>query len=331
MISPSVGIASEIQFKQVSPDKILTNPEGNPRKNIKQRDIDKLCESIIACNGIIVPLVVFESPTKGVYYLLDGERRLIAAKKVGLKRVPVNIIPKTLASDVNLATMFTIHMARVPWNPMARAMALNHYLKLRPDMEKNKKELGRITGMSLTEIKNAIAIRIFPNEVQLRAVFPEKPGGMEPSYLIELAKLIIGAEKKGLSTEKERSHVIDSFLKKIGSIITDPYQLKDTQTLFNNIPLEEAKTIFNSLVNDPSYAIRPVLEAHSRVVGARFRSLHIRSVACSTEESVEIIITQLTSLISAIKSLNGTKLSPNQLDQLKDLSKQTMDSINSLS
>jgi len=328
----SMNTASEIQFKQVSPDRIFTNPAGNPRKNIRQRDIDKLCDSIIACNGILVPLVVFEGPKPGEYFLLDGERRLIAAKKVGLSKVPVNIIPKKLADDVNLATMFTIHMARVPWNPMARAMALNQYLKMRPDMEKNRKELQRITGMTPTEIKNAIAVRIFPNETQLRAVYPERqPGGLDASYLIELAKLIISAEKKGLSKEAERQHVIDGILNKIGNTITDPYQLKDMQTLLNNIPIEEAERIFRSLVDDPNYAIRPVLESYSNQVSVRFRSLHIKSIACTTAQSVDMIIAQLTTLSLDLKSLIGKNISSKKLDQLKDLAGQLKDSINLLS
>jgi len=39
---PLLGATSEIVFKEVPTDGILTNPRGNPRKNIKQRDIDKL-------------------------------------------------------------------------------------------------------------------------------------------------------------------------------------------------------------------------------------------------------------------------------------------------
>ena len=99
-----------IVFKRVPPKCILPNPEGNPRQNIKQRDIDKLCDSIIASDGVLVPLVVFPAPEKNTYFLLDGERRLIAAKKLGLKEVPVNILPKEMASAENLATMFIIHI-----------------------------------------------------------------------------------------------------------------------------------------------------------------------------------------------------------------------------
>jgi ParB/RepB/Spo0J family partition protein len=327
----TVDTATEIRFKQVSPYKIFTNPVGNPRKNIKQRDIDKLCESIIACNGILVPLVVFEGPTPGEYYLLDGERRLIAAKKVGLSKVPVNVIPKKLADDVNLATMFTIHMARVPWNTMARAMALNQYLGLRPDMEKNRSELRRITGMSYNEINNAITIRMFSNDIQLKAVYPEKQGGIDPSYLIELAKLINSAEKKGFSDNKERQKVIDSILQKFGTLITDPYQLKDAQTLLNNLPPDEAKNIFTSLVTEPNYALRPVLESYSNKVSARFRSLHIKSVACSLDESVEMIVSQWASLISSIDALNKTNLTSAQLNKLKELITQTERSMQRLS
>jgi len=238
------GTASEIQFKKVPTNSILPNPEGNPRKNIRQRDIDKLCESIIACNGILVPLVVFPGPKKDTYYLLDGERRLIAAKKLGLEEVPVNILPRAMATEENLATMFTIHMARDSWNTMARAMALNKFLELRPDLEKDRKQLRQITGMKGYEINNALLIRMFPRKVQLRAVFSERPDGIQPSYLIELARVIQKAEELGLSNKKERPRVIEAFLAKIGKVISDPYQLKDLRKVMDNISKKKAKEAY---------------------------------------------------------------------------------------
>jgi len=325
----SLGTAGEIQFRNVPIESILDNPEGNPRKNIRQRDIDKLCESIIACGGILVPLVVFQGPTPRTYYLLDGERRLIAAKKLGLKEVPVNILPRALAKDENLATMFTIHMARVSWNPMARAMALNKYLELRPELEKNKRVLRQITGMSPNEINNALLIRMFPKEFQIRAVFPEKPNGFEPSYLIELARVIEKAEELGLSNKKQRPHTIESFVAKIGKLISDPYQLKDLRNVLSNTQKQEAQKIFQKLVEDPTYGIEPVLLSyHTKMEG--LRSLHVRATDSSIEDALLLTKAQWRTLLTSLEALKGVKLRQEDLNEITKLLKRTRHAVRAI-
>lgn len=311
-----------IMFKKIPTKSILPNPEGNPRQNIKQRDIDKLCESIIACDGILVPLVVFPGPEENTYYLLDGERRLIAAKKLGLERVPVNILPKALAKDENFATMFTIHMARVPWNIMARAMALNRFLALRPDLEKNRKQLRQITSMSSYEINNAMLIRMFSRDVQLRAVYSEKPGGLHPSYLTELAKVIQKAEDLELSKEWTRSYVIDSFLSKIGRVIRDPYELKDLGNILGKIPKKEAEEIFRRLVKEDNYGVFPVILAYvGRVSG--LRSLHVSKTKDSISDAISLTKTQWDVLLLSLAALKDLKLSNEVLKDIRKLLEQT--------
>jgi ParB/RepB/Spo0J family partition protein len=326
----SLAPASEIQFDTVRTDSILPNPRGNPRKNIKQQDIDRLVESIIACRGILVPLVVFKGPRKGTYYLLDGERRLIAAKKLRLEKVPVNILPKVLEDDVNLATMFTIHMARVPWNAMARAMALNEYLELRPELEKDKLQLRKTTGMKLNEINNALLIRMFPKEIQLRAVFSEKPGGLEPSYLIELARVVEKAEDLRISARDSRTHVINAFLSKIErKLIGDPYQLKDLRNVLGNVSRKEAQEVFMKIIEDPEYGLKPLLLMYAGKVKG-LRSLHIPAAKSSVSELWMSTKTQWNSLLISLLALKDAKLSPEDLKEIRKLFRQTRSAIKAL-
>lgn len=325
-----IGTASEIEFKKVPTNSILPNPVGNPRKNIRQRDIDKLCESIIACNGILVPLVVFPGPKKDTYHLLDGERRLIAAKKLGLEEVPVNILPRAMATEENLATMFTIHMARVPWNTMARAMALNKFLELRPDLEKDRKQLRQITGMKGYEINNALLIRMFPKKAQLRAVFSERPDGIQPSYLIELARVIQKAEELGLSNKKERPRVIEAFLAKIGKVISDPYQLKDLRKVMDNISKKKAKEAYKKLVEDHSYGIEPILLSYSGTIKG-LRSLHVSATESSIKDALISTKTQWNVLLMSLAALRDVKLSREDLRDIKRLLGQTRSAVKTIS
>lgn len=327
----SLGPASEIRFKTVLTDSILPNPRGNPRKNIRQRDIDRLCESIIACGGILVPLVVFKGSREGTYYLLDGERRLLAARKLGLERVPVNILPKALEDDVNLATMFTIHMARIPWNTMARAMALNEYLKLKPELEKDKQQLRKITGMSPNEINNALLVRMFPEEIQMLAIFPEKPEGLEPSYLIELARLIEKAEELRLSDENSRQRIINAFLEKIkGNLIKDPYQIKDLRNVLTNVNRREAQRILLSIVENSELKLESILLAYSGKIKG-LRSLHIPVARSLVSDAIVTAKAQWNSLLISLSALKGAKLSQEDLKEIRRLFRQTKSAIKTMS
>lgn len=331
LYSPTSSLEAKgrIRFKMVPTESIFPNPQGNPRQNIKQRDIDKLCESIIACKGILVPLVVVKGSKEKQFYLLDGERRLIAAKKLGLQKVPVNILPKALADDEHLATMFTIHMARVPWNTMARAMALNQFLALRPGLEKDKKELRQITGMSSYEIENAMLVRMFPKEIQMRGVYAEKPDGLNPSYLIELAKVIKKAEDLGILAKADRPRAIDSVVKKIGHVISDPYQIKDFGKLLGNVQKKEASRMFERLVEEQDCGIMPLLQEYSDRVKV-MRSLHVSSTDSSIQDFISFTKTQWGGLLTSLTKLKDVKLSPHELEDLKRLLNETESALTQL-
>lgn len=64
---------------------ILPSP-SQPRKRFDEYELEKLAESI-RTSGIIQPLLI-RPESRGKYELIAGERRLRAAKLVGLKRVP---------------------------------------------------------------------------------------------------------------------------------------------------------------------------------------------------------------------------------------------------
>ncbi len=74
---------SKLSYIKVS--QILPSP-SQPRRHFDQYELEKLAESI-RTSGIIQPLLV-RLESKGMYELIAGERRLRAAKLIGLKKVP---------------------------------------------------------------------------------------------------------------------------------------------------------------------------------------------------------------------------------------------------
>jgi len=74
-----------------------------PRKHFNEETIEELSQSIKAY-GIIQPLTVRKSG-ENRYELVAGERRLRAAKKIGLEEVPVIIIDITDKDSAAIALL----------------------------------------------------------------------------------------------------------------------------------------------------------------------------------------------------------------------------------
>ncbi|MEI6596681.1 MAG: ParB N-terminal domain-containing protein, partial [bacterium] len=82
-----INVASEAdrgRVLQLKPEQVGLNPM-QPRKNFNEHQLNELVESIKQY-GIIQPLIVTQK--NGRYELIAGERRLRAAKILGLAAVP---------------------------------------------------------------------------------------------------------------------------------------------------------------------------------------------------------------------------------------------------
>jgi len=89
---------------------ILPN-KNNPRLEFPQDELDRLADSIDQ-EGILVPIVVYEKNQK--FVLVDGERRFLCARELGLETIPALITSERTERDV-LQQMFNIHLIREPW------------------------------------------------------------------------------------------------------------------------------------------------------------------------------------------------------------------------
>jgi ParB family chromosome partitioning protein len=103
---------------------IAHNPR-QPRQTFKEDELAGLAASIRQ-HGIIQPLIV-ASAMGGTYTLIAGERRLQAARRAGLKTVPVVI---RSASDQQLLELALIeNVQRADLNPIEEAQAFQHLAK----------------------------------------------------------------------------------------------------------------------------------------------------------------------------------------------------------
>jgi ParB family chromosome partitioning protein len=124
LIPGSSSAGNEGGASQVSIDAITRNPR-QPRQTINEVELDELAASIREY-GVIQPLVV--SPALGgKYILIAGERRWQAARRAGLRTVPVVIRNASDQQYLELALIENVQRADL--NPIEEAEAFHQLVK----------------------------------------------------------------------------------------------------------------------------------------------------------------------------------------------------------
>lgn len=94
--------------------------ENHPFKVVDDEKMDDLVESIKA-NGILTPVLV-RPDDEGTYEMISGHRRLHAAKRAGLSRIPA--IVKEMTTDDATIAMVDANVQREEILPSERAFSL---------------------------------------------------------------------------------------------------------------------------------------------------------------------------------------------------------------
>ncbi len=145
------------QVSEISISEIRPNPY-QPRKEFDAAAIEELAESIKE-HGIIQPLIVRKS-IKG-YELVAGERRLRAAKEVGLKKVPV--VVKAYSDQQLMEIALIENLQRENLNPIEEAEA---YEKLIEHYSYTQEELAQKIGKSRPHVANILRLLQLPDKIR---------------------------------------------------------------------------------------------------------------------------------------------------------------------
>jgi len=153
---------TKMRFERIPPDDIERN-EQNPRTVFDEEKLDELAQSIRE-KGVLVPITVYEKgKLPGEFVLLDGERRVMAARRINLKDIPA-WIATTPDLVQNLETMFHIHMEREEWSRIEQTRALERLIE--EAGERDAKALARRTGISESSIVEMLRVLEQPKEYQ---------------------------------------------------------------------------------------------------------------------------------------------------------------------
>jgi len=143
---------------------ITPNP-NNPRKNFDDESLRELAESIRE-HGIIQPLVVKYGGIEGgglMYRLICGERRLKAAKMVGLDRVPVVFQDEEITPAEEALKMLIENLQREDLDPIEEAGA---YQRVLEEFSYTQEDLATKVGKSQGHIANRLRLLELPETVQ---------------------------------------------------------------------------------------------------------------------------------------------------------------------
>ena len=152
-----------LKTSQLEPNK------NQPRKKFDEEKIEELAASIKQY-GIIQPIVVIKKDD--YYQIIAGERRWRAAKKAGLKEVPVVLKEYTEKEIAEISLIENIQ--REDLNPIEEAKS---YKQLIDEYNLTQEELSDRVSKSRTEIANKMRLLKLADEVQKMLIAGELTAG----------------------------------------------------------------------------------------------------------------------------------------------------------
>jgi len=187
---PDIGGSDEkpvASYFECDIDRIHPNPY-QPRREFAEKEMADLADSI-KTQGVLQPLLVRES--KGGYELIAGERRLRAARKAGVNKVPVILKEITNAELIEISIIENIQRENL--NPMEEAEA---YQRLMTEFELTQEKIAERVGKSRSAVANFLRINHLPDEI--------KTAIREQKLSMGHARTLLGAETAAIQRKAFR-------------------------------------------------------------------------------------------------------------------------------
>lgn len=163
-ISETNEATHELKITEIEPNR------KQPRKKFDEEKIEVLAESIKE-HGLIQPIVVIKN-RHGLYSIVAGERRWRAAKKAGLKTVPVAI--KDYSEEEAAQIALIENLQREDLNAIEEAQG---YRSLMDEYEMTQEEISKNIGKSRSAIANSLRLLTLDNKIQTLVIEGKISGG----------------------------------------------------------------------------------------------------------------------------------------------------------
>lgn len=233
--------ADKDRVLQISPVKIKVNP-FQPRRHFAEQGQSELVASIKQY-GVIQPLIVTRNPPAGggEYELIAGERRLRAAKALGLAAVPAII--RQADEQQKLEVSLVENLQRQDLNPIETAFA---YRQLIDEFNLSQDELAARVSRSRPAITNTLRFLNLPEEIQKALI----EGRINEGH----AKIIVG-----LPNEAKQFALYKKILR--GNLTVDD-TIKETLAMGGT---KQARIKINYADKDKEFAFREFFGAKAEI------------------------------------------------------------------
>ena len=146
------------ELREVDIDLIQPGKE-QPRTRFSEERLEELAQSI-RNNGVIQPILV-RARGEG-FELVAGERRWLAARRAGLKRIPA--IVREIPDDRVLELALVENIQRQELNPIEEA---NAYMRLISTLGVRQEELAQRVGKDRSSVANYLRLLKLPSDLQI--------------------------------------------------------------------------------------------------------------------------------------------------------------------
>jgi ParB family transcriptional regulator, chromosome partitioning protein len=147
---------TEPQVNEIDIDRIVRNPD-QPRLSFDEKHLEELAASIRE-NGVLQPVLV--RPFNNGYQLIAGERRLSAAQRAGMLKIPVVI--RDVPDERLLELALIENIQREPLNPIEEA---NAYQRLLEATRETQEGIAERLGKDRSTVANSLRLLKLPQPV----------------------------------------------------------------------------------------------------------------------------------------------------------------------
>lgn len=136
------------------------NPD-QPRRHFGEQEIASLAQSI-KTQGVVDPLEA-RPKEDGRFELIDGERRLRAARLLNLEKVPVILRDKSEDPAENLRLALVHNLCRADLNPVEEAEA---FARLEKDFGHTHQQIAEMIGRERSTVTNSVRLLRLPESIK---------------------------------------------------------------------------------------------------------------------------------------------------------------------
>jgi len=152
-------LGSQGASRRVPTADLRPNPR-QPRRDLARSELEELAESIRE-HGVLQPLVVTPASDGNGYLLIAGERRLEAARLIGLETVPV--VVRVADERQSLVLALVENLQREDLHPLESAEG---YRQLVEDFGLSHEEVAKRVGKSRSTVSNTLRLLRLPASVR---------------------------------------------------------------------------------------------------------------------------------------------------------------------